>query len=212
MIVMRVLATILIVVFLALYPGAPANAESGEQLGNESALARAESYLRGLDTLQARFVQATSDGGRLEGVFYLDRPGRLRFEYDDRDDFIVADGMFIYFYDAAFGEQSNAPIGQTLADFLLREDLRLSGDIQVQSVREEGGLTYITLAQQADPGAGSLRLAFQTEPYALRMWRVVDAQGFITDIYLQDVQTGLDLPRRLFAYHDPSRAVRELNQ
>ncbi|NCC20983.1 MAG: outer membrane lipoprotein carrier protein LolA [Alphaproteobacteria bacterium] len=177
----------------------------------ERLVAQAEAYLRNLDTIQSRFVQIGNDGSRLEGVFYLDRPGRLRFEYDSLDDFIVADGTFIYFYDSELGEQSNAPIGQTLADFILRDDPRLSGDVTVQNVWREAGAVYVTLVQTSDPGAGSLRLVFQEQPFVLRMWRVVDSQGYITDMYLTDLHQGVELPRSLFVYRDPERDVQRLN-
>jgi len=165
---------------------------------------RAEQYLRGLNTATARFMQTAHNGHQAVGTFYLDRPGRLRFEYDDAEDFIVADGSFIFFYDSELGEQSNAPIGQTLADFILRPDLRLGGDVQVSNVNRHGGLLQITLVQARDPGAGSLTLGFIEQPeMALKRWRVTDATGAITEIELFDLQTGMDLPRRLFAYHNP---------
>ena len=56
---------------------------------------KAEEYLRGLTTAKADFIQRAHNGARLSGTFYLDRPGRLRFEYNEVDDIIVADGFFI---------------------------------------------------------------------------------------------------------------------
>ena len=80
----------------------------------------AEEYLNNLKTMKAEFIQIAHNGAQLSGMFYLNRPGELRFEYNEVDDFIVADGLLIYFYDSELKEQTNAPIGQTLADFLLR--------------------------------------------------------------------------------------------
>lgn len=176
-------------------------------------VAKAEAYLRGLSTAKARFVQTNHDGQQFSGTFYLNRPGRMRFEYDPPvKDFIVADGFFVYFYDSQLGEQSNAPIGQTMADFLLRTDLRLSGDIAVTSVTRAGGLLQIMLTQAGDPEAGTLRLGFVEEPFHLKRWRVVDAQGLITEVELFDLKTGLDLPSSLFVYADPGRAVQRYNR
>ncbi len=202
-----------IFILLALLTLCPANAiAQKESFDAKAEVTRAETYMRNLDTLKASFVQVDNNGGRMSGTFYLDRPGRLRFEYDQTDDFIVADGIFIYFYDSQLGEQSNAPIGQTLADFLLQEDLRLGDEVAVTDVNQDERFTYITLVQRADPAAGSLRLVFQHEPYLLRMWRVVDAQGFITEVYLEDTETGIELPRDLFIYVDPKRKVNRYNQ
>lgn len=163
-----------------------------------------ENYLNSLTTAKARFLQTAQDGSQLIGTFYLNRPGKLRFEYDDPiDDFVVADGFFIYFYDAELGEQTNAPIGQTFADFLLRSDLRLRGDVAVMDVVREGGLLQVKLAQSSDPGAGSLTLGFSEKPLALKKWRISDPQGLVTEIELFQLQTNLKLPDKLFVYSNP---------
>ena len=165
---------------------------------------KAEEYLRDLGTAQARFLQTASDGSQYIGTFYLDRPGKLRFEYDDPiEDFVVADGFFIYFYDAELEEQTNAPIGQTLADFLLRADLKLSGDVTVTNVERKGGLLQVTLTQTGDTNAGSLTLGFDEKPFALKKWRVTDPQGAVTEVELFQLQTGIHIDSALFTYQGP---------
>ncbi|MCF8495262.1 MAG: outer membrane lipoprotein carrier protein LolA [Alphaproteobacteria bacterium] len=192
--------------------GAPARAAMKEVKDAGAEAAHVESYLNGLKTAQARFVQTTHDGTQLVGTFYLDRPGKLRFQYDlPIEDFVVADGVFIYFYDAELKEQTNAPIGQTLADFLLRKDIKLSGDVAVQSIRRGGGYLQVEMVQSADPEAGSLMLAFTEEPFALKKWRVVDGQGLITEVELFYLKTGIAHPAGLFVYKDPA-GTRALNE
>ncbi|MCC7305304.1 MAG: outer membrane lipoprotein carrier protein LolA [Alphaproteobacteria bacterium] len=166
---------------------------------------KAEEYLNTLTTARARFVQTTHDGTQLVGTFYLDRPGKLRFEYDPPvEDFVVADGLLIYFYDAELKEQSNAPIGQTLADFLLRKELKLSDDLTVQKVeRTKDKLLLITVVQTADPDAGTLTLGFGEDPFVLKKWRIVDAQNLITEVELFYLKTGITHPSDLFVYKAP---------
>ena len=148
----------------------------------------------------------------LNGTFYLQRPGKLRFQYDPPvQDFVVADGTFIYFYDAELNEQSNAPIGQTLADFILRDHLKLNGDLTVLSVKHGGGLLQIKVAQASDPNAGTLTLGFTEEPFALKKWRIVDAQNLITEVELFYLKTGITHPDGLFVYKDPNKAPRHAN-
>lgn len=164
----------------------------------------AEKYLQSLSTAKARFLLTAADGTQQIGTFYLNRPGKLRFQYDPPlQDFIVADGLLIYFYDAQLGEQSNAPIGQTLADFLLRGDISLSGDVTVTRVMRGGGLLQITLVQTKDPGAGSMTLGFEENPMRLKKWRVVDPQGSTVEVELFQLQTDVKLDSDLFVYHDP---------
>lgn len=174
-----------------------------------------ESYLQDLGSVRARFVQTTHDGTQLVGTFYLQRPGKLRFEYDDPiKDFVVADGFFIYFYDAELGAQTNAPIGQTLADFILRDDIVLDDDVRVESIKRKGGFMQVEIVQKADPEAGSLTLGFKEDkknketPLALSKWRVVDAQGLITEVELFYLKTDIKHPSDLFAYQDPNKGGR----
>lgn len=184
-----------------LFLTAPAHAET--MTIRDPEVIRAEQYLKNLKTAKADFIQTSSLGSRLSGQFYLDRPGRLRFDYNEVDDFIVADGFFVYFYDSQLGEQSNAPIGQTLADFLLRKDLRLSGDLTVTQTYKKDGYIAITIVQTDEPGTGQVELFFTEVPYQLSRWRVTDAQGEITEVVLKNMETGMKLDNSLFGYIDP---------
>lgn len=166
---------------------------------------QAGDYLNSLKTMKARFLLTAADGAQQIGTFYLDRPGRLRFQYDPpAKDFIVADGILIYFYDAQLKQQSNAPIGQTLADFLLRKNIKLGGDIKVTRVMRGGGLLQITVQQAKDPGAGTLTLGFTENPMQLKKWRVVDAQNQTVEVELFQMETGVSLDDDLFVYRDPN--------
>ena len=179
-----------------------AQAEKTEKFNEDIKLV--ETYLNQLTSARARFVQTTHDGTQLVGTFFLDRPGKLRFEYDDPiKDFVVADGVFIYFYDAELGEQTNAPIGQTLADFILRKDIKLSDDVIVESIRRKGGLLQVQIVQASDPTAGSLTLGFEEEPFKLNKWRVVVGQGLITEVELFYLKTGIKHPNGLFTFQKP---------
>lgn len=208
---MRYFTCALLAVFLILSPQFSA-AEKTEKFIED--IKQAEEYLKNLKSARARFVQTTHDGTQLVGTFYLKRPGKLRFEYDDPiKDFVVSDGYFIYFYDAELGQQTNAPIGQTLADFFLREDLSLSEDIKVTSVKRKGGFLQIEVVQRSDPEAGALTFGFKEEKgLTLSKWRVVDAQGLITEVELFYLKTDIKHPSELFIYTDPNKKQNRFNE
>ncbi len=198
---MRFLITVL--TLFALLAPLSASAKKGDEAWNQD-IKIAEDYLRTLKTARARFVQTTHDGTQLVGTFYLQRPGKLKFEYDAPiEDFVVADGFFIYFYDSQLGEQTNAPIGQTLADFILRKDLKLRDDLTVKDIKRGADLIQIEIVQTADPNAGSLTLGFSEDPVALKKWRIVDGQGLITEVELFYLKTDVKHASSLFVYKDP---------
>ncbi len=167
---------------------------------------RAERYLQDMKTAEARFVQTTHNGMQLVGTFYLNRPGKLRFNYDPPvENFVVADGMFIYFYDAELEEQTNAPIQATLANFFLRKNFSFSKDLMVKDAKFAADLLQITVVQKDDPDAGSIIFAFGKKPFELKKWRIIDPQGMITEVELFYLKTGVKHASNLFSYADPNK-------
>lgn len=185
---------------LALFALIPALAMAAP--GN-SDIERVEDYLQNIGTLKADFTQIAHNGKQATGTFYLNRPGKLRFEYDDSDDFIVADGIFIYYYDSEVKQQSNTTIGNSLADFLLRRNIRLTGDINVADISRENGHLQVTIHLADDPAAGVLILTLREDPMELVKWQVIDSQNLKTEIRLDNVETGIRINRNLFYYIDP---------
>ena len=175
----------------------------------DPAVAEVEGWLNGVRSMKARFTQMAPAGEVTHGTFYLKRPGRLRFEYDPPlRDYIVADGHFVYYWNDALQQQSNAPIGTTIADFLLRDKLSLSGDVLVKDVLREPGnpeKLHISLAQADDMEQGSLTLVFTLNPMKLLRWDVVDPMGQVTQVFLDDVELNVSLPSDLFYFISPKR-------
>ena len=209
--VMKILSILLSLIALTCFAAPNAQAQSKLEIASLYA-AKVEAYFKTLTTASARFVQTAPDGSRKAGIFYLSRPGKLRFQYDKPlTDFVVADGLFIYFYDGDLKQQTNAPISQTLADFILRKNLKLSGDLRVQKVAKGGGLVQVTIVQTADPASGSLTLGFTESPrFELKKWQIRDAAGSVTEIELFNLKRGVKLDSKLFRYIDP--APRKLNK
>jgi len=167
-----------------------------------------ESYFNGISTLKAAFTQAAPDGTLLTGQFYLNRPGRLRFEYDEPlNDFIVADGERIYFYDGQMEQVSQTDIGNTLADFLLRPQLSLQGELQVIESVRRAGLMWVTIVERANPDKGRLTLGFTEAPLQLKKWRVTDGEDRITEVELDGIERDIKLPNTLFRFSDPRRDI-----
>jgi outer membrane lipoprotein-sorting protein len=183
-------------------PKAPAALSEADK----ASVKKAEDYLNGLSTLRARFLQVTEDGHTRQGTFSLKRPGKMRIDYDaPAKDFIVADGRFVYFWDAELKQQQNAPIGSTMADVILRPELKLSGDVTVTEVQRDAGVLDISVVDAKEPGKGKLTLVFEENPFQLRKWKVLDAAGATTEVALSDLQPGAKLDDEQFYFRDPNR-------
>ncbi len=169
-------------------------------------VARAESYLDAIRTLQARFLQIAPDGSVAEGDFYLARPGRLRLEYDSPNpNLLVADGRALVHIDRYLKTIAYLPIDSTPAGILVRERIRLDGDVRVVGVERGPAVLRIALVQTSDPRAGRLVLAFGERPFTLASWSFVDSQGLATRVTLIDPKFGTPIDPAKFTYQDPNR-------
>lgn len=211
---MRIFLAALLLSFFMAAPGFATAPAPTDAAANEKAIEKSvEAYLSSITTMKSRFIQTSQGGDQVAGTFYLKRPGKMRFQYDaPMTDFIVADGTFVYYYDGELKQQSSTLISQSLADFFLRKKLTLSGDLRVDGIRREGEYLIINMVQAKDPLAGSLSLLLTEAPLQLKKWRVVDAQGLITEVELFDIQSGISLDGDLFHYYDPARTAPKLNK
>lgn len=167
---------------------------------DQADLRRVEAYLNSLTTVQAEFVQVSNNTNYARGIFYLKRPGRMRLEYDPPVPYLyIADGTWLTFWDKELGQRSDVLLGSSIADFITRSDVRLSGDVMVTGIQRDGGKLGVKIVQTADPSAGSLTLFFQLDPMLLTSWTVVDAQGVVTQVDLTGLQPGVALDNSLFA-------------
>jgi outer membrane lipoprotein-sorting protein len=167
-------------------------------------VARAEAWLNRLSSLKARFVQIAQNGASAEGTGWIVRPGRMRFEYDPPDPLLLvaSHGQFFYF-DRQLKQATTLPLGATPLGMLLRDDLKLSGDVTISRVERGGGLLRITLFRTGKPAEGSLTLVFGEDPIELKQWAVVDAQGQQTRVSLFQTEFGARFPAMLFDFNDP---------
>lgn len=173
-------------------------------------LEKAERWFNSLDDARADFIQIGPDGSEATGTFYLNRPGRMRFEYDaPLRDFIVADGVMVHFYDGELDDTSNALIGQTPAEFILRNNLDFTGTsdkLIVTETRHSDDVFRMTLVQRNDPEAGKIFLDFAKDPIYLIGWGILDAMGGYTKITLTSLDTDVNLDPSLFRFVDPAIA------
>lgn len=167
-------------------------------------IARIEAYLNGIRTLRARFLQVAPDGRTSEGQAWLQRPGRMRFQYDPPSPFLLVGGHgLLVFNDSQLKQTSNIPLDQTPLGLLLQDNLRLSGEVTVTGLARMPGQIQVSVIRTRSPQDGTLTLVFADNPLALRQWVVLDAQGQETRITLYDIVLGGTFDQKLFEFIDP---------
>jgi outer membrane lipoprotein-sorting protein len=170
-------------------------------------LGRIEAYLNGMTSLKAHFMQVAPDGGVSEGTAWLERPGRLRFQYDPPSPYLlIASHGVLTFNDSALQQTSNIELSRTPLGILLNDRVTLSGPVTVTKLERYPGQLQVTLVRTESPSEGGITLVFAEPPMVLRQWTVVDAQQRSTHITLYNAQTGGKYDPSLFEQLAPPAA------
>ena len=153
-----------------------------------SAIKRANAYLNSVNTLVSDFVQTGADGRRISGKLYLQKPGRLRFEYARPSPLeIIADGTSVAVRNRRLNTQDVYFIGQTPLKFLLKGNIDLARDTKILDVTTSGDTTSIRIEDKATLGGTSrITLAFRNSDFGLVRWSINDAQGGDTVVALSN--------------------------
>ena len=168
-------------------------------------IVRIEDYLNSIVTMEARFLQVSSNGNYAEGKFHLSRPGKMRLEYDPPVPvlIIVAKGNLIY-VDKELQQVSYIDADNTPAGFLVREKISLfSDELIITGFTQEAQALRLNLVRAEDPLEGNLTLVLADRPMQLKKWAVTDAQGVTTTVSLLGTRFGTDIDPEIFVFRDP---------
>lgn len=171
---------------------------------DQADIAHVETYLNGITSMKARFLQVDANGNSVGGNVWMHRPGRMRFEYDPPDKMLLVAGHgLLVFYDPAVKQTTNIFLSSTPLGLLLEKNLKLSGKVTVTGIARAKGQIQLSLVRSDKPQAGTITLIFATDPLTLRSWIITDAQGRKTQISLYDMAYGGTYPDSMFTFVGP---------
>lgn len=175
-----------------------------------AAIDRVMASLKATTTMTADFVQTAADGRQQAGKLWLERPGRIRFQYTKSPILIVANGSRLSFVDYEVRQVSQWPVGSTPLGVLIdsRADLTRFARVTVDT----GAQLRLEARDPKHPEFGAITLAFAddaTAPgnLALLGWSALDAQSNLTEIRLANVRYNIAVPRTRFSFRDPRTTV-----
>jgi outer membrane lipoprotein-sorting protein len=168
-------------------------------------IARIQTYLNDLKSVSADFLQINDGGEMRHGKIAIQRPGKMRVTYDPPSkDLIVADGDFVHIWDSELNQQSNIPVGSSIAELILRDPIVLSGDVTITRFARYPAKMELSVVSTKDPGDGELTLIFEDKPLQLRQWRVLDAQGRTTGVSLENEKEDVSFSPDIFSFTPPN--------
>lgn len=184
----------------------PAHAQSNLSAEDQATLRQAQTYLQGLTSAQGNFTEVSGPAQR-SGRFYLQRPGKMRFEYTNPAGLlVVSDGHNVKRYDPRLNNFQQVPLGQTPLSAFLSRNVRLDQGVRIERVtRMQSGAFAITARDARRPNDGQIILSFAGSPVRLQEWTIIDAQGTRTTTRLTTLQPASNLAASLFQLRDPTR-------
>lgn len=155
-------------------------------------------HFANIKTMTGEFVQFGPSGQQTGGKFYIERPGKLRFDYDSKSNFkVISDGNSVAVSNLRMKTFNIYPLSKTPLKLLLGNRIDLSGN-EVKDIEQGPDATTIKLADRSVFGNSKLSMMFDPKTYALKQWTVTDAQGKDTTVMIFNVKEGVRVDPSLF--------------
>ena len=179
---------------------APAPAGLALDTNQRIMLEKVNTYFNSVTTLVGKFVQVGPDGSKTEGQFYMQKPGKIRFEYDPPSPIeLISDGDTVAVRDRKLATQDIYPLSQTPLKFLLSDKLDLMKDANVVGVyQDELFVTVVIEEKNVLAGTHRLMIMFGKKDLQLKQWTVTDPQGYDTTVAVSDLDSSKKPDPKLF--------------
>jgi len=172
---------------------------------DQADLDRISAYLDATQTLKGSFVQIGPEGQVDEGRFYIQKPGRMRFEYAaPNPTLIVSDGSSVAVINKKLNTTDRYPIWTTPLSLILSSEVDLKKNPAIIGLAHQDGQLVVSARSHSSRATGNITLVFSEPDIALRQWTVIDAQGLTTTVSIRDLKQDTVIDPTLFKIADAS--------
>lgn len=164
-------------------------------------LSQISNYLNTLKTVETTFTQVNDDGSLSTGKLWLQRPGKMRFEYDPPDSAVVlARAGTVQIFDPKSNQPPEQyPLRRTPLSLVLNRNVNLNQANMVVGHDFDGTATVVTAQDPKNPDTGRIELMFTSDPVELRKWVIHDNAGSQTTVLLGPLTEIGSLDQSLFS-------------
>jgi outer membrane lipoprotein-sorting protein len=155
-------------------------------------------HFSSVKTMMGEFVQFGPRGEQTGGKFFIERPGKLRFNFEDPSPVrVIADGNNVAIGNMKLKTWDLYPLSKTPLSLLLSSKIDLSNQM-VRDVKQEPDITTIVLGNKSVFGDSTITLMFDSKTFDLRQWTITDAQNKDTSVMVYNVREGVGLDEKVF--------------
>ena len=160
-------------------------------------------YLYNLNSLEADFLQVSSNGDIKEGKIFLSLPGKLRISYNNPDNLLItSNGFWLTVQDKKLKQTNNFPLNQTPLNLFLNKELNFNEDEFKIKFKKTSGVVTLTFSDNQKLNSSIFKLIFTTTPIKLKKWIIIDEFDNETSVLLQNLVTGKKYSHVLFFPED----------
>ena len=153
--------------------------------------------------MAGRFLQIDTNGERIEGTFFLERPGKIRFRYNPPSkEEIISVGRGFYVINREERTQYAYPQNRVPLRQFLTDEIDFFKTNIVDFTNADGYAT-VTIADDTPAGMVQVSLVFDNTTYDLVQWTLIEPNGSELTFSAYDVQKNVEIPRGYF-YIDPT--------
>ena len=173
---------------------------------DKAAVASISQHFTRVPSMTGEFIQFGPNGEQTGGKFYLQRPGKIRFDYNKPSPITVkSNGKTVAINNRKLKTWDYFPLNKTPLRLLLSDRID-PNDKAIQSVKREPDLTTVLLADKSLFGNSRITLMFDPKSYELRQWTITDDQGKDTSVMIYNVKKNVKLSKRLFRIDELANA------
>lgn len=157
-------------------------------------------HFASVPTMSGEFIQFDSNGRQTGGKFFIQRPGKIRFNYFEPSPIrVISNGKTVAVHNKKLKTWDFYPLKKTPLALLLGDDIRFGTD-KVRKVDLGEDLTTIVMGDDQVFGKSIITMMFDQKSMDLRQWVIKDAQGKETTVMIFNVEKNVDIPSKLFKF------------
>ena len=157
-----------------------------------------QQYLKNLNTLEANFIQISSDGDIKRGKIFFNLPGKLRIDYIEPDDLLItSNGFWLTIQNKKLQQTNNLPLERTPLNLFLNKKFNFEDNSNIKFKIENDVIT-LTFFGDKKLKATKFELEFNSNPIRLRKWVITDEFENQTSVMLQNIKFDVKLSNKIF--------------
>ncbi len=191
-----------------LLPAGFAQAQSANSGAQAQAIAN---QFTAVKTMTGEFVQFGPKGDQTGGKFYIERPGKIRFNYDKSPITVISDGESVVVNNKKLDTWDLYPLSKTPLKLLLSDHVDLGGG-RLRGLKNEPDALTMILGDKAVFADATIALMFDPANAELKQWTITDAQRQDTTVMIFNVQKGVRFADNMFKIDYQRLAMKRKNR